>query len=146
MVLASFLNQIHQLSIEYFDGESIVGNYPPQKKANPIGEYLTRYVFHEDMASYNLSFELDGIQIPLLIKSSNSEQNDVAFLIDGFIGQTPYTDFYWEYLQREKLKSSGFDIMSINSYEWWKNSTSCSKELIEQIVPLFHQMQQEEEE
>ncbi|MCB0638552.1 MAG: hypothetical protein KDC54_18105, partial [Lewinella sp.] len=60
-------------------------------------------------------------KLPLL-QFHNPEGQTALLLVDGFLAQSTYTHYSWEWNHRQALEREGYYLLSIQSEAWWKAS------------------------
>ena len=66
--------------------------------------------------------------------------------VEGFLAQTPYTDYRWEYAQHNMLAAQGFFPLSARPADWWRDPERQAKRLASTIIIQEQKLAKEEEE
>jgi ribosomal protein S15P/S13E len=66
--------------------------------------------------------------------------------VEGFLSQTPATDYHWEYTQRLALAAQGFLPLIARPADWWRDPERQAKRLASAIIMQEQKMVPEEEE
>jgi len=87
-----------------------------------------------------------GIKLPLIVLPVVQTQAAQLFLIDGFLSQAAATDFGWEYAQQQTLISTGYQLSTVHTQEWWKQPQLQTEKLLQLIEENQELAAREEEE
>ena len=67
----------------------------------------------------NVEDHWPGNGLPMTVTRTDGSQ--IALNADGFWSEGSATDYYWEWQQRQRCLTAGFELQEISAQTWWKN-------------------------
>jgi hypothetical protein len=71
-----------------------------------------------------------------LLEARTLEGQRILFLPDGFLSQSEYSTFYWEWTQRERLQAAGYLLVDVPLTTLWKSPTTAFHQLLRRLRAL----------
>jgi ribosomal protein S15P/S13E len=119
--------------------------YPqPMGYLEEVGTQLRPY-----LAPGRIAFAVDDERelAPLRILPPTDGLGQACYVaVEGFLSQTPATDYHWEYTQRTALAAQGFLPLIARPADWWRDPERQAKRLASAIIMQEQKLVQEEEE
>jgi len=89
--------------------------------------------------------QLGNDQAPLKIQAAGPRQQSMYIAPDGFLAQSPATDYRWEYEQAGTLEARGFRPVPAWSADWWRNPELEARKMASLIIRQERLLPEEEE-
>ena len=81
----------------------------------------------------------DGLILPLALQKKQINEQEIAFLGDGFLSQLEATDYAWEWQQQEQLRQKARELIPVWSAACWQNLSGECRKIAAQIIGLEKQ-------
>lgn len=106
---------------------------PPALELPLYEEIAAALQLHLPGTQLHQNFQKAHLKVPLLVQSPDQTNQQLAVIVDYFLGQTKVTDFNWEINQRKILQQAGIKIITTYSIDWWKHPEKATLNLVEKI-------------
>ncbi len=80
------------------------------------------------------NFNIGNLSFPFVLEKQTLPRQVYYFTAEGFLADTPVTDYAWERNQRQQLEQQGFFEISVSSLNWWKDSKRELQRILNQLA------------
>ncbi|WP_367390214.1 hypothetical protein [Lewinella sp. LCG006] len=116
---------------------------PQQPASDSLARELT-YRLKAQLPGWEWRFtRVRGIEVKVLLATAPTG-DEIILLTDGFIAQGTVTTIDWENWQKDRLRLSGYRLLSFSSEELWKNPGLTCHRLASQLAGLATSGEEEE--
>jgi hypothetical protein len=121
--------------------------WPIASRKKPSSDSLIRelvYRLRAQLPGWEWNFtNVRGVEEKVLLAKAPSGE-EILLLTDGFIAQGAVTTIDWENWQKDRLRLSGYRLLSFSSEELWKNPGLTCHRLASQLAGLASNGEEEE--
>jgi hypothetical protein len=110
----------------------------PEKAINSLWSKFQegiRPYFGMDRLKQTLNVEND-LALPMALQKKEVTEQEIAFLLDGFLSQTDAADYAWEWQQQEELRQKKWELIPVWSTACWQNLPDECRKIAAHIISL----------
>lgn len=87
-----------------------------------------------DSSRIQQNVQVEYYCLPLVIKPAQANLPATSLHTDGFLADTPSTNYEWEYSNQEHLTTLGYIYQPLWSANWWKNPAQEARKLASVVI------------
>ncbi|PHN01804.1 hypothetical protein [Flavilitoribacter nigricans] len=110
---------------------------PPQRgEEDPVHPLAAEIAWHvaDQVRTDRLAFAVpfQRANLPLTVTPLR-EEGRLALLLNGYLAETPFASYEWEWNQRRALEAEGYRIYPVWSVSWWKRPEQAAAEFAQMV-------------